>query len=259
MKKWTVGWSRCLIAAGAIGGLGAPALADLWSWTYTPGTPGLPAANNAGGTLASLNTTFDTSTNRLTWNVRYSNQVTKGFWLVLSAGPNPKNKPGEYAILYFDANDLNAPRLTAYGYNGQNAANSWQDGDPVAPGNQQGDLILSSLRAGWIESVSAADVGGGREFAFTIHATDIIGHTPLYPDPIDPWQGTGYASRIGMWFHWTPTFNATYDPAGALTALSLGQQGYLDGGNLVTTRIPAPGAACAAVIGGLVLARRRRR
>ena len=262
-------WRRCAAVAVLLAASGV-ASADVFSWSFTPGQPGGNYdQNNSGGTFQSMNSTFNTASKQLDFTVRFSNQVTKGFWLVINNGPNPKDHPGELAIFYldasrlYDADTLNNPvYLTAYGYNGVNGPNSWQDGNPVAPGNQAGDLIKGINEAGtWISSLSVADSAGGRQFSFSVDAKDIIGHTPLYPDAVDPWYGTGFDSKLGVWFHPVTSLTTSYGSGrGGLTSATFGTSGWLDGSNFNTSKnVPAPGAAALVGLGGLLAAKRRRR
>lgn len=263
--------ARLIAAAGVLSVGAAGASATLYNWAFTPGMPGSYGLSNAGGTIHSVFTTFDTTSKQLTYTINFSDRVTQGYWLALNNGPNPKNHPGELGLFYFDASDvfdLDATtniRLTAYGYNGENGPNSWQDGNPGVAGNQPGDLIKGINNTAWIQAISAGDVvlpGGvnGRRLSMTIDATDIISHTPLYPDAVDPWYGTGFDSSLGIWCHPVTAFTAGYsNTTGGITSLSLGNQGWLDGDHFRTDLIPAPGAGALAGAGALLLGRRRRR
>ncbi len=260
--------SRHAAAVAVLLAASGVASADVFTWNFTPGQPGGNyGLDNGGGTFQSVTSTFDTISEEMTFSVRFSNQVTQGFWLVVNNGPNPKNHPGEFAIFYLDAARLydanpgnNNVYLTAYGYNGVNGPNSWQDGNPAVGGNQPGDLIKGINETAWINSINVADIGSGREFTFSIDASDIIAHSPLYPDAVDPWYGTGFDDKLGVWFHPVRSLNLAYGgDRGGITSASFGQQGWLDGSNFDTGRnIPAPGAAALMGLGGLLLARRRR-
>ena len=171
-------------------------------------------------------------------------------------------KLGELAIVYFDASSLAAPKLTAYGYNGENASNSWSDGNGSVAGTPPGDLIKGTGdAAGFINSISAQDVnvpgtGVRRVMSFDIDATDLVAHAPLYPTTGVDWSGTGFGSLVGVWFHPVKSFSATYTGGkGGLNSLQLGSEGYLDGSNLL---VPAPGAMALLGLGALVGGRRRR-
>jgi hypothetical protein len=245
----------------------------MYGWDYVKGQPGNGSQygrSDAGGTVESINSTFDSVTKRLTFDVFFSGAtsggplLTSGFWLVLDNGPNPKTHAGELAIMYFDAATLSSPKLTVYGYNGQNANNSWQDGASDVAGNQAGDLIKGvNDTAGFINSIVAENttVGGVqyRHMKFDINAADIIGHTPLYPET-GPWYGTGYDNLLGLWFHPVDVITATYEAGGhgKVNNLSTSGEGYLDGQNFTTHIIPAPASVALMGLGGLVAMRRRR-
>lgn len=242
------------------------------NWNFSPGAPGSYsnyAYSSGGGSIDLINSTFDTVTKRLTFNVQFGPSSpgalldTRGFWLVLNDGPDPKGKPGELAIIYFDASTLATPRMTVYGYNGANAANSWQDGVPATSGVfEPGDLIKGLVDAGsYINNLSAQDMnisgtGVRRVMSFDIDAADLINHSPLYPSAGVDWHGTGFGENLGIWFHPVKAFNATYDlNRGGINSLQLGAQGYLDGRDFI---VPAPGAVALLGLGGLAIARRRR-
>ncbi|MBY0313778.1 MAG: hypothetical protein K2W85_17070 [Phycisphaerales bacterium] len=258
-------------AAGAIAlAASSSAFATVWSYNWQNGQPGGPTANHAAGLVDSFSTSFDDVTKRLTFSVTFGavpgnpggGLQTNGFWLAINDGPNPKTHPGEMAIFYFDARNLANPRMTVYGYNGQNGPNSWQDGNPVAGGNQIGDLIhgvndeaykLSALGAG--DTMTPG--GERRTMSFDIDATAIINHVPLYPDAVDPWHGTGFRDKLGIWFHPVRGMSTTYnETSGRITAYSTGTQGWVDASFLNT--VPTPGSAALLGLGGLLAARRRR-
>jgi hypothetical protein len=266
--------SRLAAAAGVVVLASTAAHATMFSWNYVKGQPGLGSQydrNDTGGTVESINATFDSTSKRMTFDVFFtgatpgSSLITSGFWLVLDNGPNPKTHAGELAILYFDAATLSAPKLSVYGYNGQNASNSWQDGASDQAGNQPGDLIKGIYEtSGFINSIIAENttVGGTamRHMKFDINAADIVGHTPLYPET-GPWQGTGFDNHLGIWFHPVDVFTATYESSsggkrGKITGLTTQTEGWLDGQNF--TSIPTPASVALLGLGGLVAMRRRR-
>lgn len=263
----------CAVALSASAGLVSMSYADVFSYNYVKGAPGAPSQNSDAGSIEAFTTTFDTNTKSLTFSAVFGPKpgntaaglITKGFWLALDAGPDPKGHPGEMALFYFDAKNLSSPLLSIYAYNGVNGPNSWQDGNPSVNGNQPGDLIkgafnTSSYLSPLVASDSSTPAGPRRTLGFSLNASSIISHTPLYPDPVDPWFGTGFNSKLGIWFHPVTEFNATYsESTGAITSLGIGTQGWIDASNLTTNReIPAPGAAGLLVLGGMTLARRRR-
>ncbi len=236
-----------------------------YTLNYTKGQSGY-ARSDSGGTVESITTIFHPNTNRLIFDATFSGAtsggplITSGFWLVLDAGPNPKSHPGELALFYFDAATLSSPKLTIYAYNGANVSTSWSDGDPVAAGNQPGDLIKGAFETGYINALVAENVTIGgqvrRHLRFDIDATDIISHIPLYP-AASPWFGTGFDRSLGLWFHSVNFMAATYESntsgnRGAITQLMTVNEGYLDAAARTTSgndpcpsgSRASPGAAC---------------
>lgn len=248
-----------LALAGAAMLHAGAAMGTTYQWNWNLGDPGAYGVNHAGGQFESIHSTFDTTTKQLVWNVVFSNQVTDGYTLVLSGGPNPKGHAGELAVLYFDFRNAGDMRLTAYAYNGTNSSKSWQDGNGQISGNQTPDSIKTITDGAWITSASKVDAGGKRMVNLTIDATDLINHSPMYPDNVDPWFGTGYGAGLGLWFHTFKGLTASYDGAGKLTQWSRSQEGWFDGRDFQTQIIPLPGAAGLAFAGLLVAGGRRRR
>ncbi len=266
---------RLAATVGVVALASSGAQATMFGWNYVKGQPGNGSQysrSDTGGTVESINSTFDSTTKRLTFDVFFTGAtsggplITSGFWLVLDNGPNPKTHAGELAIMYFDAATLSSPKLTVYGYNGQNANNSWQDGSSDTAGNQPGDLIKGIYETGFINQILAENttVAGVnyRHMKFDIDASDIISHTPLYPDT-GPWYGTGFDSHLGIWFHPVDVFTGTYESTGPgkrgkLTGLTTATEGFLDGSNFSTYIIPAPASVALIGLGGLVGLRRRR-
>jgi hypothetical protein len=244
--------------------------ADFRRWDFTFGQ--VPT-NPAAGRINTITTEFDADTNRFLWDVSFdvSSVVTRGFWLAVSPGPNPKGHPGELAIMYFDATNLGddmtvTPKLTIYNYNGIGNSSSFFDGSPTA-GTQAPDRIFSSLDAGASSSImqlSATDTGNTRRFVVELDASIVQNHTPLYPNPQgDDWTGLAFGSKIGVWFSHFGGLNTAYgtDPANPnhnyLTQWSYTNHGWLDGANFNTQLVPTPGALALVAAAGL-LARRRR-
>jgi hypothetical protein len=249
-----------------------PAFAST-SFTYTKGQPGNGTQyqrNDSGGTLEQLNTSYDPTSHRLTFDTLFTGStsggplITSGFWLVLDGGTSPKGHSGELAIFYFDASTLSAPKITAYGYNGANASTSWQDGNIDASGNQTPDLIKGIYDTSWINTLRAENVTIGgtqyRHLSFDVDATDIIAHNPLYP-VVGPWVGTGFGSQVGIWLHPVDVFTAAYESSGSnrhgkITSLTTQTEGWLDATNFNT--VPAPASCALLGLGALCAARRRR-
>lgn len=238
------------MACGLSLGLTAAAHAgNVYQWTWDGSNP---SQNNAGGTISSLRSTFDQNTDVFTWDVTYSDGVAKntnGFWLVVSDGPNPKNINSQLAIMYFDATNLAAPKVSIYRYNGANSSSSFQS---------PGDLLASSQGVGAADiSASASQSGGSRTFHLSVDATAINAmYAPGASTVFADWEGIDFGQRIGMWFHSIKNANFQYNGA-RLTGLT-GTAGWLDGADQCTTLVPTPGAGALAVFGGLLAARRRR-
>ncbi|HMN41609.1 MAG TPA: MYXO-CTERM sorting domain-containing protein [Phycisphaerales bacterium] len=266
---------RLAAAAGVVVVASTSAQATLYGWNYVQGQPGVTPGPSSmpGGTVASINSTFDSVTKRLTFDVFFrgstaspNSNITSGFWLVLNDGPNPKTHAGELAILYFDAATLSAPKLSVYGYNGLNNNSSWQDGAADQSGNQTPDLIKGIYETSYINSILAESttIAGlnYRHMKFDIDASDLVSHTPLYPED-GPWHGTGFDDQLGIWFHALDSFNASYESSGGgrrgkITSLSTSGETYFDGSNITTFIIPTPSSAALLGLGGLVALRRRR-
>jgi hypothetical protein len=239
--------------------------ATVYGWNWTPSSPqpvgGSYAYSSAGGSIESINAQYDNASKELTFDVKFNGTLTtRGLWLVMNGGPNPKSQPGEYAIFYFDAQNFAAPKLTTYVYNGLNAGSSWNDGNGPASGSPAGDLVAAA-NSGYVKSISAGDSGGKRTFSFKIDATSILGHNPDFDAPDgSPWFGTGFGQKLGIWMHTLRNLTMSYNGDGTIKTFSYdtSKEGYLDGEKFMTTTIPAPGAAAMLGFGGLLVARRRR-
>lgn len=249
MNKACLAGVALTLAAGA-------ASAGLYEWNWSAGDS---ASNNGGGNLESVHTTFNTFSEVLTFSVTFGDQRAEGFTLAMSDGPNPKGDSGELALLYFDANNMAAPIMSAYGYNGENTQTSYYDGTKGG-GTGTPDRIATSLDAGdaaMFQSLSATDHGGKRTFSFTLDASAINAHSPLHGTTGTDWAGIGFDDQMGIWLHPVRNLNTAYNAEGYLTDWS-GGNGWLDGANFQTTLVPAPGTAALIALGGLVSARRRR-
>lgn len=138
----------------------------------------------AGGTFDSINSSYNTDTQQLTWTIT-NGQITgigavDGFWLVLNDGPNPKSSDvNELAIIYAD---FNSNKLLAYTYNGANNANSIN-----SPGILIGDY-------------STDIINSGNTLGFSIDASAINSFS--HPSIVAAdWKGMQYDDQIGIWFH----------------------------------------------------------
>lgn len=232
----------------------APALAGdtafMWQWER-----GDTGNSDRGGRIESVTARFDSATNIFNWNVVFSNQVTDGFTLAVSPGPNPKGDAGELALLYFDATGTDVV-VNAHGYNGHNSATSYRDGSPER-GNQAPERIATSLEEGdWVRDASVSDANGKREFNLEIDASVIQGFAGRGDD--DDWTGVAFAERIGVWFHPFRNLTTSYDSNGYLNNWG-GRTGWLDTNNLQATPVPMPAPSLIAAVGLGAIASRRRR
>lgn len=201
--------------------------------------------------MQSVSSHFNAVSEVFRWEVTYSNQITEGFTLAVNDGPNPKGTRGELALIYFDANgfassgDSSDVNVTAYEYSGNNNSGSW---------NTPGVLLNKSGDAGFIRNATATDnANGSRTFVLEFDASVINS----FYDTSD-WEGIGFDSKIGVWFHSFTNLNTNYNQEGELTQWS-GLDGYLDFSNQNTVIVPMPAAGAMGAAGlGLVATRRRR-
>lgn len=216
------------------------------------------SVNDTAGVMEAITASFDDATNQLTWSATFSaSQVWPGllpsaFTLALTPGPNPKGIDGELALIYFDAQGP-SPVLTAYGYNGKNGASSFFDGSGAA-GVQPPDPIVSSLLNNQIALTDTLNPNGTRTLGFSMDASLINTHVPLYGNPAD-WTGIAFGQQIGTWFHPLGVVNSTYSQ-GFLTEWRPEITGWFDGAYNET--VPEPTTAAFA-LAGLALTLRRRR
>jgi len=247
------------IAAGTILAAAGSASATLFQYA----TDSL-SGNDAGGALHSLVTSYDSSSHQFTWSVTFSNQITEGFTLAVSPGPNPKNNPGQLAMLYFDASTPGDVAVSAYGYNGQNSLTSFIDGDGSTPHIEDPDFIAGTEAAGadhfgGVTEASVTDSLGMRTMTLTMDASVIQDHTPMYPDGTDPWTGVSFGEHIGFWFHTFTDLQTTYNDAGRLISWTYDGHGWSDQANLETVIVPLPPAVWAGLAGLLGAGIMRRR
>lgn len=244
------------IGALAVAASMASAAEYQWNWTAAQG-----GVNNAGGVFETINASYDSTTQRFVWDVVFSNQVTRGYTLAVNTGPNPKGHAGELALIHFDATNLGTPKVTAYAYNGQNAINSWIDGNGAVAGNQTPDIIKSASDTSWINTASVTDAAGKRRFLLDVNVASINGHTPLYPSGQNDWTGVQFSNMIGLWFHTFTGLYTTYGGQGQLCDWNFNQQGWFDASNIQTILVPLPAGAwmgMAGLIGAGVIVRKRR-
>lgn len=258
-------FSRHAFSALLGGVVVASAAATEYQFSWTPASGG--GINNAGGTIHSVLSKYNTVTKRFSWYLTLGaipgggGEYAKGMYLAVSPGPNPKGHAGELSILYFDASGSN-PRLTAYAYNGKtDGVDSWKDGS-TASGIQTPDRIKSSVNSpGWTTDLSVVDNGNGtKTYRMAFDGSDIIDHAPLYPGPGGQaeWTGIGYGNNIGVWMGTLTTLSTSYTD-GFLSTFTWGNRGWLDGANFTTTVVPEPTSMAVLGLGALALLRKRKK
>lgn len=238
------------IFALAAAGLSSSALGAVFQWNYDGVSP---AQNANAGNISAIAGSFNNATDGFTWDVTYSNGATKdtdGYWLVVSPGAMPNGAGGEYAIIYFDATNLAAPKVSVYRYNGQNSSASW---------SSPADLLLSNQIAGSGITASASQTGTQRRFILSFDATGInnlynAGTNPSLPN----WTGVEFGNNIGVWMHTVAGASTGYSSSTKkLNKWDFTKEGWLDAASQPT--VPTPGALSLAGLAGLVALRRRSR
>jgi len=123
-----------------------------------------------------------------------TDEAKDGFWLVATAGDNPKGDGTSHAILY---GDLKNNRITAYTYNGENSSNSFESGTLL----------------GTYENVFS---DGGQHFKYgydlTMFSLDV-------------------SDINGIWFHQSSGSEFTYGADGGIVDYVFDTQMFLDVGN----------------------------
>jgi hypothetical protein len=204
-----------------------------------------PDQNDDVGQVVLIDTSYDDISKKLRWYVTFEEVAGKplpqGFSLVLNGtGKNPLKTSDGLAFFYFDAQNPADLRLVVYGYNfNMNDKDSWKCGttDSSCPAP---DKIISSISTpGFVKDLTFENIAPNfRRLGFTIDATSIQSHVPLYLPPPAVWQGAQFPfpsnadpKYIGIWFHGftvkaqTPI---TYGPDGFITFYKSDKEGYLD-------------------------------
>ncbi len=232
-----------------------------------------PPQSSGAGIIDSITSTYDSTNHELTWTATLTSNGTSipdSFWLVLSNGPNPKGISDQLPIIYFDGShsfDASgnatgvAPTLSAYAYNGVNGNNSYS-----TPGVD----LLSSLGTNWNASNSLLATGNDltRTLSFSINtslldngsAVGTIFAADSVPFNSANWEGAGYGSQVGIWFHPDQTgTDPTYGVNGFLTSFPVASQSSYDTSYQTTTVVPEPSSALLLTLAGMVLVHRRAR
>ncbi len=236
--------------------------ADIYDFNWT--TPGSNVSSgDAAGSYHSISSEYDTSTQRLSWSGNFTpgttaNELPNGFTLAISNGPNPKGVAGQLALFYFDAS-TGTPVLTAYGYNGQDASNTFNTPNPP-------DFIASStINPSWINSLTnKTEANGSRTLGFDINASIINAHVSPYTPLGSVFEGAKYGPHIGIWFHDYAGLNTSYQSNGYVASWNASNQGWYDTSNETTTSVTPESSSLVLLFVGLaglspVLALRRRK
>ncbi len=185
-----------------------------------------PPSNDNGGDIKNVTTSFDSGSKEFTFTMKIED-ISEGFTVALNGGPNPKGHEAEMALFYFDASGVD-PIVSVYAYNGSNTQTSWFDGSK-ASGIQPADTILNSIaNAALFSNISVTTDGlGNKIFSFTVDATDILNHDPIY-GPDGEWSGVAFEESLGIWLHPVQALGTSYDQDGFLLDWSSEGQGWYD-------------------------------
>lgn len=218
---------------------------------WAPGDTSFHITDADAGAAADIEIRFDTATQKLSFEmtlepptVNPSDWLARAFTLVLSPGPYPFPGGGEYAVFYFDATDINNPRLSVYPYSANECC---QDSLSFITEDKICTSVNPASCPGWIDDIVALNLSNGsRVFRFTIDAA-FINNLVLANPNINgvPWKGTGFQELVGVWLtplgH--PDVAFTYGEDGFITDLNVGPPGahhlgFYDGSNMATVRDP---------------------
>ncbi|MBK8092606.1 MAG: putative Ig domain-containing protein [Verrucomicrobiaceae bacterium] len=141
--------------------------------------------------------------------------------LILSTGSDPAT--AQHAILYLDATNRAAPRVTMYRYNTSLGLSSWQTASNILLSNAPG-----STTAGDVLEVKATEVGANVRFEMTLNLARVNNGSNWTGIGVDPaqWQGMIFGSNAGVVLqHHDLSAAPTYNAAGALTAFNSASNG----------------------------------
>lgn len=233
--------------------LASAAQASVYEMSWNGQTSSNVSANHSAGKIKSMNAAFDSTTNRLKYEVTFGKSSTgikpDGFWLVISPGARPKGHANELAIYYYDATGT-SPTLTAYNYNGTNGDTSYRTGTK---------LLSSKTMPNSVFSLTKSNVGQDRVLGFDINATAINSHKPSGVGPKNEWTGSKFGSKIGVWMHPVASLSTSYNCDGFLNKFNFCKDGSFIAEDLRTQVVPEPASAAILAMGGAVLVLRRRK
>jgi hypothetical protein len=208
--------ARHLLATGSLA-LGLLAASSVQATTWSFGT-----SSGFGSTLANQLSSYNVSYNDANGDFRLRttfapNTSVDGYWFVASAsGQNPKGTFNELAILYAD---FGTKRVSAFEYNGQNDANSYNSNASFIGRYEN---ALTQVGNTWTLSINDAAI---RSFNDGNNGAD--------------WTGIKFGQNIGIWFHWFDG-SFTYNASNKLTGVHIRSQGWSDRTGDKTTKVPVP-------------------
>lgn len=158
------------------------ASANATVYTYNSNTAGIfsnPTVNPKGYGYDSITASYNDANSQFSWEVDYNAAGAaagpKGFWLVISDGPNPKSNVNEYSMYY---GNYGTGNLSAYVYDGKNGPGAWTSNP-------------------FIGNYKASTYSNGTDvFGFSLD-TSSMNAMNFGSD----WDGTQFSDNIGIWFH----------------------------------------------------------
>ncbi|MFK7965003.1 MAG: hypothetical protein AB8C46_13655 [Burkholderiaceae bacterium] len=206
----------------------------LYEYNRGPGNFG-PSRANPVVSYDSINATFHTGTEQLTWTVDFGSIIPSSAWVVFSPGPNPKGATDELGIAYLDQASGDA---WIYAYNGRNSNDSYRSG-PL------------------LEYLPGAYQYNGDVATFAFDSSGVNAQLT---------SGFAFGPSIGIWYHPVIGGAITGDASG-ISLFGAGSQRWLDtsldgdclgsNGCITTTNVSAPASAALLGIGMLAMVGRR--
>lgn len=244
-----------LVAASAA--LSSTTLADVYEYSWNESSS-IDLFDNAGE-FNEINASYDTNTERLTWEISFFDQVTDGFSLSISPYANPESTEGQLAVFYFDATGDDVV-VTAYGSRGYDNRRSYSDGSMLS-GIQSPDLVLGASTVSGSSAViqaSTEDIRRERVVTLEVDLSGLMGHDALYRTG-GAWTAAKFGETLGFKLYTFADLTTEYNEDGSIESWNYERFGWFEREGQVTTHsIPTPGTAGLLGLGGLLGARRRR-
>ena len=203
---------------------------------FNPATEIVPSQSNAPfywdqsgnmGSFKSLDATFSPGSKLFTFDctvqqISVTGTRTDGIWFMINTGPLPLQTPVQrYAMVYLDAFDRAAPKVTVYVENSLQHGGSWQ-----VPGNLMVSSAPGGLNSGDVKVLAVTEdtVAKTVRFRLTLDCTRINDRS-LWPVAwnLDPdWRGIQFFGNAGLWCTATDmTAAPTYNASGKATAMNM--------------------------------------